>query len=366
MVAGPVRPSARRRGEGHLREATQDARAHCRAGHSRHGTAERHSRRRPAPRRERRRDRILSRDARRARASGGDVRSPERWPMRRAAACGGHGDPAHMSLFRKILDLFEPRERLDLAGLCVVIILVAFVQTIGVASIMPFMGLVANPEMVTESERMRCVYDALDFESTRSFLLFLGLLVLGIMAFSNAFTAFEQWLMLRFVWRKQHRLSVRLLEQYMYEPYTFYLDHNTSGLAKNILSEVHEVINNVLVPVLKILAQTLVMACILGLLIWVDPQIALAAIVVLGGGYGAIYVAVRRRQGRLGKVRRNNHTMRFKTASEALGSIKETKVLGREAEFLKRFATADRRYSSANASNAIVRDMPKFALETIA
>jgi ABC-type multidrug transport system fused ATPase/permease subunit len=271
-----------------------------------------------------------------------------------------------LTMIRKTLDLFERRERWQLIGLCVVIVFVALVQTIGVASIMPFMSLVSNPDMVTENARMRSVFDALGFESTRSFLLFVGIAVLGLMAFSNAITAFEHWLMLRFVWRKQHRLSVRLLSKYLHEPYDFYLNQNTSGLAKNILTEVLEVINGVLMPAIKTLAQLLVIVSVLSLLVLVDPQIALAATIVLGGGYGVIYALVRRGQNRLGKVRRHNLALRFKTAAEALGSIKETKVLGREAEFLRRFSASDRKYSEAIASNAIVRDMPRFALETIA
>ena len=271
-----------------------------------------------------------------------------------------------MSTIRKILDLFEPRERWALAGLCAVIVLVALVQTVGVASIMPFMSLVANPEIITENEWMRSLYGYVGFENTRAFLLFSGLAVLGIMAFGNAFTAFAQWLMLRFMWRKQHRLSVSLLARYLQAPYTFYLNQNTAGLTKNILAEVREVVEGVLLPVMRILAQSFVIVFVFALLLLIDMTVAMAAGLVLGGAYAAIYAFIRRRQSRLGKVRKTSNALRFKTAAEALGSIKETKVLGVEAEFLRRFAVSNRRYANVNASNAIVGELPRYALETVA
>jgi ABC-type multidrug transport system fused ATPase/permease subunit len=271
-----------------------------------------------------------------------------------------------LSIVRKILDLFEPRERWALAGLFGLMVLVALVQTIGVASIMPFMGLVANPGMIIENEWMRRLYDSLGFRSARAFLFSIGLLLLGIMALSNASAAFQQWLILRFAWRMHHRLSVRLLNKYLGEPYTFYLDRNTAGLATNILVEVREFINGVLTWLLKVLAQSFVVVFVFTLLLLVDVSVALAAALILGGAYAAIYSVVRRKQSRLGEVRVTATSLRFKAAAEALGSIKETKVLGRQAEFVRRFAVSDRRYSDANASNAMVGEIPRYALEMVA
>jgi ABC-type multidrug transport system fused ATPase/permease subunit len=271
-----------------------------------------------------------------------------------------------VSTIWKILGLFEPRERLALAGLFGLMVLVALIQTMGVASIMPFMSLVANPGMITDSEWISRIYNYFGFESTRVFLLFAGLLLLGIMGLSNTSAALQQWLILRFAWRKQHQLSVRLLERYLQEPYTFYLNQNTAGLATNILAEVREFINGVLLWLMKMLAQSFVVVSIFTLLLLVDVFVALASALILGGAYAAIYSFVRRKQSRLGEVRMTATNLRFKAAAEALGSIKETKVLGRQGEFVRRFAVSDRQYADANASNALVGEIPRYALEMVA
>lgn len=287
------------------------------------------------------------------------IRDSERPVRQRAPTSVG-------ATIRKLLGLFEPQERWTLAALCAVVVVVALIQTLGVASIMPFMSLVANPAMVTQNAWMGWVYESFGFESTRAFLLFAGLGVLGMMALSNASSALEHWLVLRFAWTKQHRLAVRLLDKYLQEPYTFFLDRNTTALGKNILAEVGDVINGVLMPLMKAVAQGLVVLFVFALLVVVDVKVALAAGLVLGGTYALIFAVIKRRQRQLGKVWRASNSLRFKAAAEALGSIKETKVLGREGAFLSRFAAADRRFANAHASNAIVADIPRYALETVA
>jgi ATP-binding cassette, subfamily B, bacterial PglK len=271
-----------------------------------------------------------------------------------------------LRIVRMVFDLLEQRERVRLVWLLVLTVLMALVQMAGVASILPFMSLVANPEVIHENPWMNRVYALVGIPSTQDFLFFAGVVVLLLIAVGNAFSAFCNWFLLRFAWDLQHSLSVRLLAQYLGEPYSFFLNRNTSKLAKNILAEVREVINGVIQPALKMIAQTVVTLAILVLLLVVDPMVAVTAAVLLGGSFCAIYLIVRRKQVYLGKLRSRMNAQRFRTLSEALVGIKETKVLEREENFLQRFSGAAREYSRANASNAVISEIPKYALETLA
>jgi ATP-binding cassette, subfamily B, bacterial PglK len=267
---------------------------------------------------------------------------------------------------RQVLALLTERERRRLVRLLLLTVLLALVQMVGVAAILPFMSLVGDPETIHQNGWMSQVYGSLAFASPREFLFFAGVAVLGLIAFGNALGAFTNWRLLRFSWDLQHALSVRLLDQYLHEPYSFFLNRNTAGLAKNILAEVREVINGVITPGLKMVAQSVVAIAILVLLVAVDPVVAVTAALLLGSAFGVIYLLVRRKQFRLGKLRNRMNTARFRAAHESLGGIKDTKVLGREQEFLARFSAPAREYSRANASNAAISELPRYALETLA
>jgi ATP-binding cassette, subfamily B, bacterial PglK len=267
---------------------------------------------------------------------------------------------------QKALQLFSGRDRWKLGALVGAMIATGILQTAGVASITPFIALAANPDLVVENERLARVYDGLGFETPRAFLLFLGAVVFVVIGTANAFMALTTWATLRFVAATQHRLSERLLGRYLAQPYAFFLGRNTARLSKTLLSEVKEVIRGVVVPGMDVLTRAITAAFIIALLLVVDPALALLVAATLSGAYALVYVLVRRRQRALGQRRVAAQAGRYKAASEAFGGIKDVKVLGREGYFLQRFREASHEYSRVNASSAVVGELPRFGLETIA
>lgn len=271
-----------------------------------------------------------------------------------------------MQIIRQLYDLLETRERWQLLGLGACMLMMALLETVGVASILPFMQVVSNPEMVESNRWLSTLYDRLNFDSTRSFMFFLGVCVLILITINNGFSAFTTWLMYRFAWSQNHRLSARLLARYLARPYSFYLMQNTSGLSKNILSEVQIVIQGVMLAGLKFVCRVMIAILMIGLLAVVDHRLALFVGLVLGVAYGTIYVLLRRKQRRLGIERHFQNGRRYQMAAEALAGIKELKVLGRERGFLKRYRDPSWRFCRASASNQVVSALPRYALETIA
>jgi ATP-binding cassette, subfamily B, bacterial PglK len=267
---------------------------------------------------------------------------------------------------RKVVEIVDPRDRWKLFALFAAMVVTGLLQMAGVASIMPFIGLAANPDGLSEQRFLGDVYEALGSTSERTFLLGLGVAVIVLIATANAFMAFTLWMTLRFVWTTHHRISERLLDGYLRKPYEFYLGRNTAGLSKTLLSEVKEVIRGVLVPGMDILARAVVALFVIALLVLVDPLLATLVALALGASYALVYLMVRRKQRELGYRRLGAQTLRYKAASEAFGGIKDVKVLGREGHFVSRFRQPSLVYSRANASNAIVSELPRFALETIA
>lgn len=271
-----------------------------------------------------------------------------------------------MSVVKQLYDLLETRERWQLGGLAICMVFMAILETVGVASILPFMKVIADPDIINENRWLSSAYHTLNFGSLQSFLMFLGLMVLVAITVNNGFSAMTTWLMFRFAWSQNHRLSTRLLSRYLCRPYTYFLSRNTSNLGKNVLSEVQIVIQGVMLASLKFTSKVLVAILIICLIAFIDPTLALIVGLVLGGAYGIVYVALRSKQRRLGRERLLQNGRRFQMASEALSGIKELKVLGRERSFLRRFKDPSWKYCRASASNQVVGSLPRYALETIA
>lgn len=271
-----------------------------------------------------------------------------------------------VSAARRILTLFSKKERRQLRFLLVAITVMALIEVAGIASVMPFIAVLADQDVIEQNRFLRGAYQFFGFSSKRTFLFALGCSIVVILILRNAFTALTTWFQLRFVGEQHDSLARRLLTSYLRQPYEFFLARNTSELSTNILSEVASFVNGVLLPGLQATAQAVVAICILVLLLFIDPLLSLIAGLSIGGAYAAIFAISRRKLAALGEDRLQANADRYRAAAEALGGIKEVKVLGVERVFVERFAGPSRRFTRDSTLQLMLSQLPRFALETLA
>ena len=77
---------------------------------------------------------------------------------------------------RQLLDLLEPRDRRRATLVLGMILFMGVIETAGVASIMPFVALLANPSLVETNHYFLAVNEWLGFDNPHSLLLFWGFL----------------------------------------------------------------------------------------------------------------------------------------------------------------------------------------------
>lgn len=292
--------------------------------------------------------------------------SPNRRRNEDEAARDEDAAPSLRTAVSRMLRLMSADERRRLWWITPLITLNALVQVVGIASVMPFLALVADPTVIDQQPLLRAAYDLFRFQNTVAFMVFTGIVVLVVLVASNAMAAVTQLLMLRFSWHMNHSLSVRVLRSYLYKPYVFFLNQNTSTLAKNILGEVREAVSGFLVAGMNLVARVIVSTAILVLLVLVDPVLALATFAFLGIAYGGFFMLVQHSLSRAGWLRSKADRERFKAASEALTGIKEIKLHGLEEPFLKRYRGPSGRYARYMARHQVIIQIPRYAFETIA
>ncbi|MHB1927752.1 MAG: ABC transporter ATP-binding protein [Leptospirillum sp.] len=271
-----------------------------------------------------------------------------------------------MAFFRKLYSLLSTGHRKKLAALSLLVILSGFMEIGGIASIMPFMGMVVNPRIVTENHTLSLLYRHLSFSGPRPFLVFLGFVVLGVLFLSNLVSALTIWSILRFSFLTGKDLSRMMFSAYMNHPYVFFLDRNTSELIQNTLYEIGRIVNGVLIPLLTLGSRSVIALSILALLVWVNPLLALLSGGVLGGAYLAVYLLVKKTLGTTGREVSRENALRTQVAYEAFGAVKDIKILGREEEFYNRFSRPVERYSFYQSKSQMISLLPRYALETLA
>ncbi len=271
-----------------------------------------------------------------------------------------------INLIKKIKIIIAPQEKWQLLVLFASILLMAFFQTLGVVSILPFMSIVMQPEIIESNRWLNWLYNSLGFTSVNSFIIFMGILMLFIIIIGNLTSALATWLKVRFVWRKNHNISSALLKKYLSLPYVYFLTQNTADLSKNILSETSVLTNGFILPLIDIMIKSFVAIGILSMLLFTNVYMTILSAIIFGGSYALIYFYFHDKLKTNGAKRLKENKQRFKTAGEALGGIKDIKVMGREDFFYHRYFRHSLELSNLQAWSSLIGVMPRYFLETIA
>jgi len=249
------------------------------------------------------------------------------------------------------------------------VLVMALLDTLGVASILPFMAVLANPELVQTNAVLNIAFTTshqIGIKTEKQFLFFLGASVLVLLVVSLAFKALTTYAQVRFVLMREYSIGKRLLEGYLHQSYSWFLNRHSADLGKAILTEVTMVINNGMLPMMTFIAQGTVGLALLILLILVNPLLALSVGIVLGLAYFISFVVMSGWLKRLGRARLDTNQERFTVTNEAFAAIKEVKIGRLEESYVQRFAKPAEIYAKGQATAIIISQLPRFALEAIA
>lgn len=265
----------------------------------------------------------------------------------------------------KVWTLFTPPEQRKAIGMLLLIICMAVLETVGVLSITPFLSVLARPGIIQENPWLRSIYERFEFSSLSEFMSALGMVTIAIVVGTSIFKTLTFHYVGRFVHMQRQSLGVRLLSIYLHQPYEFFLTRNSSELAKNVHLEVEQVIFQLLQPLSMLIAQGAVAIAMMILVFTYDPWMATCILTTIGALYAFIYILVRKRLARIGKIRIEEDTRRYQSCNEALTGIKDVKVNHAADAYLKIYAKSSHEFSRHSATAETLSQSPLYIVEAV-
>lgn len=241
----------------------------------------------------------------------------------------------------------------------------ALIEAAGVVSIMPFLAVLANPEVVHTSPIFEKVYIWLEVTSIQQFIIYLGVASLALVVFSAIFKVITQYALFRFSNLQRHYFSTRLLGVYLHQPYEFFLNHNSSTLIKNILSEVDELVRSIIQPLLFLIAYSIVIISMVLILLFYNPIMAVSTAFILAICYVLIFTIVKNLLHRTGQDFVEANTQRYQACSEVFGGIKDIKITNSSEQYIEHVEHSSRTYSLHSATREMLGQIPLHVVETI-
>ena len=270
------------------------------------------------------------------------------------------------SRLKKLYQLLASEQRKKLIRLQFLVVAMAFAELAGVAAIGPFMAVVGDMTRLEGEGTLSQAFLASGLETPEQFLFWLGVGVLGALTLAAIISMFATWRLALYAQQIGADLSTRLYTHYMKQPWLFHASGSSSQLTNKISQEAMRVTNQVIQPLMQINAK-LVLAVVMMIAIFLfNPAVALIGLAVFSTAYFILYGTVRRQLTRNGKVISHTNQLRFKLMNEGFGGIKDTLLLGRQADFNRRFEKASTESGYARGVTQGLSQVPRYAMELIA
>jgi ATP-binding cassette, subfamily B, bacterial PglK len=266
-----------------------------------------------------------------------------------------------LSLWR----LFDKKEQLRLCLLVLGMTVGAALETVGIGLVVPLISAIGNPALIQENKIFSAVYGWLGATTIDQFILNLSMVLLAVYTIKNAYLALLAFWQSSFIFGKQAQLSHRLFAHYLRRPYMFHLQHNSADLQFNVMGAVGNVTGGILSPLLILLAEVLVLASVLAMLLVVEPlatAMALMVVLLMALAYQKLFKGILTRHGRTSSVAAKSM---HRTVREALGSIKEIKISGRESHFGSSFRSDAVTYIRSAGIFAALNAIPRLVTELL-
>lgn len=265
----------------------------------------------------------------------------------------------------KILKLLPSRYFRHFFTVLTLTTIVAILEMFGVGLVVPFIGIISNPNIVNENELFSQFNNFLGNPSYEFLLLYASLIFAGFFLFKNIFIGFTNWVIAHYIFKVKAHMGIMLFKKYLFLPNIDRQNFHSSLLIRNITAETQFYAMNGILPLIHIISESTIFLGIGILLFWFSPVSAIAAALVISFSMLAFQLIIRKRIQLWSITRATYEGLRFKTIQEAISISKEISLLGRQLFFLNKFYDINLVAAKIERNNFSISQIPRLWLETL-
>lgn len=269
-----------------------------------------------------------------------------------------------MGIVGKLNYVFSKKQKIQSFFLFIALFIGALMELIGVSLITQLVTLVTDTSKIHTSPYMSAIYDMLGADSDRQFLLYVVIALIAVYILKNAYLLWINYVQCTFIYNNQLKLSGRLIDCYLKKPYTYHLDKNSAEMVRNVMLD-SERLFQMLLTVFTLFSEILISILLCLYLLIMDPFITVAVVAILGAFTFLYLILFRNKAKEYGKTNQIYDGKMHQSINQALGAVKDIKILHREKYFVDAFTTCGSQKMRAVRNNNVLGNAPKYVIETV-
>ena len=267
---------------------------------------------------------------------------------------------------KRILSVVLPFGRSKLVVVVASMIAQAVLQLGGVASVLPFLSVAADPEGFANSEFGRFLGSTLHLTDPKQLIYVTGTLAIFFLVIASASSIASQVVVARYVTSLGHWLRMQLLSKYYNQPYAYFVSRNSAVLTKKANLDVYMFTSFLLAPFCDFLARLFTTVVIIAGLLVLEPVVTLVAAVFFGCYYMLFMRITRSRVRMINEVAKQTSQDLSRLVQQFITGMRDIKLRDAGPYFIDNIGAVSSRSAKAGVTNAWIGGLPRNLIEPIA
>lgn len=269
-----------------------------------------------------------------------------------------------LRIVKKLSILLDRKQKTTMAGLVVLMIIGAALQTAGVGLILPVMKIVMDKEAISKPGLLNDVYKMIGGGNETRFIVMVMLSLIGVFIVKNAFLYFQQKATLAFVYTNQFRTSEQMMKNYLKRGYEFYLNADTAVIQRSITADVNNMYALIL-ALLQLMSDGIVFLFLVVFCFRQDPMMTIILATMMVLLLVVIKKVLKPILQKAGKDNQDYYSGLFKWISQTVQGVKEVKITCKEKYFVSEYVKCGKGYVGAVQKYSLYNQVPKLLIETV-
>lgn len=268
-----------------------------------------------------------------------------------------------VSLLNRFWHHISPRRRRQFVWLLGITVVSSFAEVVSLGAVMPFIGIITQPEKVFSSPLIASVAQTLGITSSADLVLPMTIAFAVAALVAGGLRLLMLWVSIRLGNATGSDLSIEVYRRTLYQPYSVHVARSSSEIISGITQKVG-IATSVLISVVTVVTSAVLFVAIMMTLLAIDPLIAIVATASFGSAYGIIALLTRHRLVRNSQRIAQEQTQVVKALQEGLGAIRDVLLDGTQAVYCDVYRKAFLQLQRAGGENSFISQAPRYAMES--
>ncbi|MDA8817694.1 ABC transporter ATP-binding protein/permease, partial [Planktomarina sp.] len=249
--------------------------------------------------------------------------------------------------------------------LLALMILAAMLEVIGLGAVLPFIGMLTEPEAVYAMPIMQPLNQFLNISEPKELIFPVTIIFVITVLTVGMVRLVLLYASIKYSNAVGADLSIAIYRQTLFQDYSVHVSRNSSEIISGIITKTNTVTSSIVTPLLNISTAFFLISGISTALFFINIQVAIFAILGFGFFYSTIIIFTKKHLKKNGECIAEETTRVVKSLQEGLGGIRDVLVDNNQEFYADLYRSSDLPLRKAIGNNHFVQFSPRFVMEAI-